>query len=92
MKKILISSALLASMTVFGASAADLISKQEADHFKATYIGNIHVSESGGKIASPSDLHSKLSELADKKGGKYYVIIAAREHGPNFDAVAEVYK
>ncbi|MBN0817659.1 DUF1471 domain-containing protein, partial [Pseudomonas aeruginosa] len=26
------------------------------------------------------------------KGGKYYVITAAREHGPNFEATAEVYK
>ncbi|MDR8279925.1 DUF1471 domain-containing protein, partial [Acinetobacter baumannii] len=24
--------------------------------------------------------------------GKYYVITAAREHGPNFEATAEVYK
>ncbi|MCU8668989.1 DUF1471 domain-containing protein, partial [Klebsiella pneumoniae] len=27
-----------------------------------------------------------------EKGGKYYVITAAREHGPNFEATAEVYK
>lgn len=36
-------------------------------------------------------IYAKLSELADAKGGKYYHIIAAREHGPNFEAVAEVY-
>ncbi|MBK0168968.1 DUF1471 domain-containing protein, partial [Salmonella enterica subsp. enterica serovar Infantis] len=51
----------------------------------------INVSQSGGQISSPSDLREKLSELADAKGGKYYHIIAAREHGPNFEAVAEVY-
>ena len=34
----------------------------------------------------------QLSKLADEKGGKYYVITAAREHGPNFEATAEVYK
>ncbi|EAX2649062.1 DUF1471 domain-containing protein, partial [Salmonella enterica] len=38
-----------------------------------------------------TDLREKLSALADAKGGKYYHIIAAREHGPNFEAVAEVY-
>lgn len=92
MKKILVSSALVASMAAFGASAADLISKDEAHHFKLSYIGNVSVSSSGGQVSSPSDLHEKLSQLADEKGGKYYVIIAAREHGPNFDAVAEVFK
>lgn len=92
MKKILISSALLASMVTFGASAADLISREEASHFKMSYVGNVSVSASGGQFSSPSDLHKQLSKLADEKGGKYYVIIAAREHGPNFDAVAEVYK
>ncbi|MFO4007967.1 DUF1471 domain-containing protein, partial [Enterobacter hormaechei] len=54
--------------------------------------GNVSVGASGGQISSPSDLHQKLSKLADEKGGKYYVIIAAREHGPNFQAVAEVFK
>ncbi|WP_058910100.1 DUF1471 domain-containing protein [Entomohabitans teleogrylli] len=92
MKKLLVTSALLASFAAFSASAADLISKDEAHHFKLTYIGNVSVGASGGQIGSPTDLHEKLSKLADEKGGKYYVIIAAREHGPNFEAVAEVFK
>ena len=92
MKKILISSALLASMMAFGASAADMISKDEAHHFKLQYIGNVSVGATGGQVSSPSDLHAKLSKLADEKGGKYYTIIAAREHGPNFEAIAEVFK
>lgn len=33
-----------------------------------------------------------LLNLALTKGGKFYVITAAREHGPNFEATAEVYK
>lgn len=74
------------------ASAAMQISKDEAHHFKYEYIDNITVAASGGQISSPMDLHEKLSQLADEKGGKYYVIIAAREHGPNFDAIAEVFK
>lgn len=92
MKKITFAVALTLSMSVFNATASDLISKDEAHHFKYTYLGNISVGASNGQIASPSDLHEKLSKLADEKGGKYYVIIAAREHGPNFEAIAQVYK
>ncbi|ECR1181617.1 DUF1471 domain-containing protein, partial [Salmonella enterica] len=55
-------------------------------------LGNISVSATNESVTSPSDLQKKLSELADNKGGGYYHIIAARQHGPNFDAVAEVFK
>lgn len=75
-----------------GASAAQLITKEEVKHFKLTKVGPISVGPSGGEFSSPSDLHDQLSKLADEKGGKYYVITAAREHGPNFEATAEVYK
>lgn len=92
MKKVIFAIALGLSMTAFSTVAADLISKDEAHHFKYEYIGNISVGASSGAISSPSDLHAKLSKLADEKGGKYYVIIAAREHGPNFEAIAQVYK
>ena len=92
MKKALLGSVLALTVASFGASAADMISKDEAHHFKLEYLGNVSVGASGGQISSPSDLHQKLSKLADEKGGKYYVIIAAREHGPNFQAVAEVFK
>lgn len=92
MKKALLGTVLAFTMASFGASAADLISKDEAHHFKLQYIGNVTVGATGGQISSPTDLHKKLSTLAEEKGGKYYVIIAAREHGPNFEAVAEVFK
>ncbi|MEB4673775.1 DUF1471 domain-containing protein [Enterobacteriaceae bacterium G50] len=92
MKKVLLGTMAALSMVAFSTSAADLISKDEAHHFKLEYIGNVSVGATSGQVSSPSDLHKKLSELADKKGGKYYVIIAAREHGPNFEAVAEVFK
>ena len=84
MKKVIVALAL--SAVAFGASAAQLITKEEVKHFKLT------VGPSGGEFSSPSDLHDQLSKLADEKGGKYYVITAAREHGPNFEATAEVYK
>ena len=90
MKKVIFSLAL--SAVAFGASAAQLITKEEVKHFKLTKVGPISVGPSGGEFSSPSDLHDQLSKLADEKGGKYYVITAAREHGPNFEATAEVYK
>ena len=83
MKKVIVALAL--SAVAFGASAAQLITKEEVKHFKLTKVGPISVGPSGGEFSSPSDLH-------DEKGGKYYVITAAREHGPNFEATAEVYK
>ncbi|WP_171922438.1 DUF1471 family virulence protein SrfN [Salmonella bongori] len=92
MKKLIIATALLATVSSFSALAAEQVSKEEINHFKLVKVGTINVSQSGGQISSPSDLRAKLSELADAKGGKYYHIIAAREHGPNFEAVAEVYK
>ena len=90
MKKVIVALAL--SAVAFGASAAQLITKEEVKHFKLTKVGPISVGPSGGEFSSPSDLHDQLSKLADEKGGKYYVITAAREHGPNFEATAEVYK
>ncbi len=90
-KNRIIAAALLATVASFSTLAAEQVSKQEISHFKLVKVGTINVSQSGGQISSPSDLREKLSELADAKGGKYYHIIAAREHGPNFEAVAEVY-
>lgn len=90
MKKRIIAAALLATVSSFSTLAAEQVSKQEISHFKLVKVGTVNVSQSGGQI-SPTDLREKLSELADAKGGKYYHIIAAREHGPNFEAVAEVY-
>lgn len=91
MKNKFIISAMLLMVSV-GAGAAQLVSKDEVSHYKLTKIGTITVMDTQGAVGSPSDLHDELSKKADEKGGKYYVIIAAREHGPNFEAVAEVYK
>lgn len=92
MKKIFLATSLLISAFSFSTFAAEQVSKEEVDHFKLVKIVNVDVSQSGGDISSPSDLHEALSKLADEKGGKYYHIIAARQHGPNFEAVATVYK
>ncbi|KNC89213.1 DUF1471 domain-containing protein [Trabulsiella odontotermitis] len=92
MKKIFLGITFALTVVTFGASSAELISKDEAHKFNLEYIGDVSVGASSGEISSPTDLHAKLSKLADDKGGRYYVIIAAREHGPNFEAVAEVFK
>ncbi|POT57670.1 hypothetical protein C3432_06860 [Citrobacter amalonaticus] len=92
MKKIALATTLLLSAFSFGAVAADQVSKDEVDHFKLVKIGSVNVSQTQGAISSPSDLRTELSKLADEKGGKYYHIVAARQHGPNFEAVADVYK
>ena len=92
MKKLALVTTLLASCFSFSSFAATMVSQQDIDHFKLVKIGTVNVGASGGSISSPSDLHEKLSELADKKGADYYHIIAAKQIGPNFNAVAEVYK
>ncbi len=53
MKKVLVALAL--SAVAFGASAAQLITKEEASHFKLTHVGSISVGPSGGQFSSPSD-------------------------------------
>lgn len=65
MKKVLVALAL--SAVAFGASAAQLITKEEASHFKLTHVGSISVGPSGGQFSSPSDLHDQLSKLADER-------------------------
>ena len=92
MKKIILVTSLIISAFSFSALAADQVSKEEVAHFKLVKVGNINVSDTGGAIGSPSELHDALSKLADEKGGKYYHIIAATQKGPNFEAIATVYK
>jgi len=89
LKLVVVSVSMLVSV---GVSAAEQVSLKEVEHFKLEYLGNISVSATNESVTSPSDLQNKLSRLADDRGGKYYHIISAREHGPNFDAVAEVFK
>ncbi|KFC06143.1 putative exported protein [Trabulsiella guamensis ATCC 49490] len=75
----------------FSALAAEQVSNAEVDHFKLVKIATITVSQTQGVISSPMDLHDELSKRADEKGGMYYRVVAATEHGPNFEAVADVY-
>lgn len=68
--------------------AAVEISAQEAKDKGYAKIGTVNTT---AQATSPMDAKATLSKRADKKGGKYYVIIAGREHG-KFSATADVYK
>ncbi|NDL64452.1 DUF1471 domain-containing protein [Acerihabitans arboris] len=70
------------------AMAAEEITPQEAKDKGYEKIGTVHTT---AKTTSPMDAKAILSERADKKGGKYYVIIAGRQHG-RFSATADVYR
>ncbi len=69
MKKALLGSVLALTVASFGASAADMISKDEAHHFKLEYLGNVSVGASGGQISSPSDLHQNSQNWQTRRAG-----------------------
>lgn len=75
-------------MLSLNALAAEEITAQEAKDKGYEKIGVVHTT---AKTTSPMDAKEVLSKRADKQGGKYYVIIAGREHG-KFSATADVYK
>ncbi|EDN7225510.1 DUF1471 domain-containing protein [Salmonella enterica subsp. enterica] len=80
-------------INISGVNAAQLLTtREEVKRLNLQEVATISVGSSDGEISSPSDLHEQLSKLADDKGGKYYLIISAGEYGPNFEAIAIVYK
>ncbi|AIX75143.1 peroxide/acid stress response protein YhcN [Mixta calida] len=76
----------LLSLATFGASAAELVNQQQAQHLQSA--GTITVSGIGG---SPMDYRAQLAEKADAQGARAYRIIEART-GDNWHATAEIYK
>lgn len=72
----------------FSAMAAKEVTKEEVKTMNLQKIGTVNTT---AKTTSPMDAKKVLSKLADEKGGKYYLVIAGREHG-KFSATAEVYK
>lgn len=79
---------LVAGCTVFSAFAAEEITQQQADSMKLTSLGTITTT---AQTTAPMDAKRVLSKKADEKGGKYFRVIAGREHG-RISAIAEVYK
>lgn len=87
--KMIVAALIVGSMS-FSAMAATLLTKEDLDKDPGKYekLGTV---TSTAQATDPMDLKEELSKLADEKGGQYYVVLAAREHG-KFSAVAEVYK
>lgn len=76
----------LLSVVSFGASAATLITNDQANNLQS--VGTITAS---GITGAPSDIRQALSDKADKQGAKAYRVIEAYENG-NWHATAEIYK
>ncbi|CAI0847410.1 peroxide/acid stress response protein YhcN [Serratia proteamaculans] len=76
----------LLSVVSFGASAATLITNDQATNLQS--VGTITAS---GITGAPSDIRQALSDKADKQGAKAYRVIEAYENG-NWHATAEIYK
>jgi hypothetical protein len=84
----IIISAVLAGLFSVNAMAAEMISKQEAKDKGYTSLGLVSTIN---EYTAPMDAKEELSKLADEKGGKYYVVIAAQEK-KKISASAEVFK
>lgn len=79
---------LLVGSVSFTAMAAKEVTKEEVKTMNLEKIGTVTTT---AEATSPMDAKKDLSKKADEKGGKYYLVIAGREHG-KFSAVADVYK
>ncbi|HEY0210313.1 DUF1471 domain-containing protein [Acerihabitans sp.] len=89
MKNITSMAMMLAGLLLtLSAMAAEEITPQEVKEKGYEKIGTVHTT---AKATAPMDVKAILSKRADEKGGKYYVIIAGRQHG-KFSATADVYK
>ncbi|MFU2315080.1 YdgH/BhsA/McbA-like domain containing protein [Rahnella sp. PCH160] len=84
----IIIAAVLAGLFSVNAMAADLITKEEAKEKGYTSLGVVTTSN---QYTAPMDAREELAKLADEKGGKYFVIIAAQEK-KKISATAEVFK
>ncbi|WP_017350001.1 YdgH/BhsA/McbA-like domain containing protein [Pantoea sp. A4] len=84
--KLLVAGVMLGAMS-FSVLAAEEVTKEVVESKNLVKIGTVNTSDKD----APMDLHKSLSKKADDLGGKYYLIIAGREHG-KFAATADVYK
>ncbi|KOC91104.1 YdgH/BhsA/McbA-like domain containing protein [Winslowiella iniecta] len=83
-----IAATLVVGSVSFGALAAEEVTKEQVEQMKLEKIGTVTTT---AETTSPMDAKEVLSKEADKKGGKYFLVIAGREHG-KISATAEVYK
>lgn len=79
---------MLMGLVSFSALAAKEVTKEDVEKMNLEKIGTVNTT---AETDSPMDAKEKLSQLADEKGGRYFLVIAGREHG-RFSATADVYK
>ena len=77
----------LASVLSFSASAADLVTEQQAASQNLQSMGTISVS---GLDSSPMTIRDALSEKANQQGASSYRVIEAYNNG-NYHATAALY-
>lgn len=78
----------LASVLSFGASAANLVTDQQAAEQNLQSMGTVSVS---GIDGAPTDIRQALSQKAEQQGASHYRVIEAYNNG-NYHATAELYK
>ncbi|WLS79392.1 peroxide/acid stress response protein YhcN [Erwinia pyri] len=86
--KIAIAVLSLASVLSFGASAANLVTDQQAAEQNLQSMGTVSVS---GIDGAPTDIRQALSQKAEQQGASHYRVIEAYNNG-NYHATAELYK
>lgn len=86
--KLLIISLVTGCMS-FSALSAKELTKEDLAKNPGKYV-KIGTVTTAAETSAPMDAKDLLSKRADEKGGKYYVIIAAGEHG-KVSAIADVY-
>ena len=84
--KATIATASLLSLLTFGASAAQLVTAEQAQNMQPA--GTVTIS---GTAGAPMDYRAQLSQKADEQGASAYRVIEART-GDNYHITAELYK
>lgn len=84
--KTTIATAGLLSLLAFGASAAQLVTQQQAQDMQSA--GMVTIS---GTAGAPMDYRAELSQKADEQGASAYKVIEART-GDNYHITAQLYK
>lgn len=92
MKKILSSLIIFSGLCSINAFASQMITQEEANHYKLEKIGELSVDTAGKGFSMPSDLQSEVAKEVDKKGGKYYVISSVQEKEEGLFGTVVVYK
>lgn len=85
-RNIIIATLGLASMLSFGASAATMVSSDQAQNLQS--LGSVSVSQTA---SSPVSIREQLSAKADQAGASSYRVTELQE-GDTWHATAELYK